>query len=227
MRLYFRASSVAQVSPTFPAGWTNTTGASRNLASQERSSSDTLANGTARTWTSGDMRLDRFYITGPMPAGIVLTGTTVTAYLRPFESNADDNAVPAFSLHVFSEDGATERIELLAVDSWAGAELATTTTNRNYVAGEELPTYVTVHGDRLAFGIGFTDAGGASPSATGVYGSSAATDVAANEVGTDAFNPWIEFSAALSFTMPGAVTPEPLTPAAWTPAAWTPTGWGQ
>lgn len=212
-RFYFRAASVAQVSPDFDAAWTNTTSAVRRLLAERVRSTDTIAAGTARTWTAGEVRLDRQYISPPLAAGVVFTGEDVTCYMRPLESNADDNAITQMGVRVVSEDGATVRATLLAVDHYGSStELATSATNRVFASAEALGDYTTVSGDRLVVEIGFTDSTGTSPSATGSYGSSAAADLAADEVSTTANNPWIQFSGSVGLLV--------------RPGEWTPVGWG-
>jgi hypothetical protein len=225
IRFYMRFTTAAPVSPIFDPAWTNTATALRRYLAPNRLAGDTIAQGDARTWNAGEVRLDRQYVGDPMAAGIVLTGALVRGLSRLSESNADDNAFIRLGLRVCSMDGTIIRATLLAVADYSngGAELPTGTQVTYRLAHEAVAVcaaYVTQHGDRLVFETGFTDVAGTTPSASMQYGSSNADDH--STVGSSSgFNPWLDISlvadsglASLSFlpSTDGSVQPYTVRP---------------
>lgn len=216
-RFYYRFTTAAPVSPTFDAAWTNTTGAVRRYLAPARLAADTLTGGDARTWSAGEVRLDRQYVSDRMEAGIVFTGAAVRSIIAVLESNADDNAFSRLGVRVCNGDGTVIRATLLAVADYsnAGTEYATSTATRRWAEATVAlcSAYVTEAGDRLVVEVGHSDATGTSPSATAIYGSASVDDH--SSVGSSSgFNPWIDFNieVPLLASTAGSVGPYTVSP---------------
>jgi hypothetical protein len=197
-RLYLRFTQAAEVSPSFSASWTNTTSSARHHLARDADATDTTGAGTNRSWTAGEVRLDRQYVSEKMRAGIVFDSATVTMVTRCNSSAADDNVFARFGVRILSADGATVRATLLAVGAHGSQTeyVVTPTAHIVIVAQDEaLSSYTTQAGDRIVVEVGFTDSAGTSPTARNYYGSSVASDWPETEgQPAAAGNPWVEFS---------------------------------
>lgn len=194
-RWWLRAALAAEVSPAFDAAWTETDSAVRRMLAPTPSSSDTIAAGTLLAWAAGEVQLDRQYVSQPLLGGVVLDAVTISAVVSMLEQAADDNATPRLGVRVVSEDGATVRETLLAVDNHAAAaELATSTETRILASAQAVTAYTTADGDRLVVEIGWSDTAGTSPRAQSRYGSSASADFALTAGLTTDLRPWLELS---------------------------------
>jgi hypothetical protein len=201
-RLYFPLDEAPAITPAFAAGWSyNSEGLRRKLADTKGSSAITIGSQIG-PWTSGQLALDRQYISTRMDAGITFTAavTTVKAQLMVREYNNGDN-VDRISLHIriLSEDGLTVRATLRNGAS-AQAEFVNNATHRNksHTAAGVSATYTTVLGDRLCVEIGYTDNSGSTPEASAKWGENA-TDLPENETQTTDGAGWIEFSNTITF----------------------------
>ncbi len=212
-RFYLSATAVAPVNPGF-GGWTRTSEADRRVMSPVKDNS-TIASKTmwaGAAAAANNTCLNRQFVSGPMVAGIAfVTSDTVKCVVRSAESATNDNInrFPTM-LKVYSEDGLTLRATLLSLlhrgpntTEW----IVTTLTNKRGLDGDVLGAgYTTVAGDRLVLEIGGQVSSSAGTSVTGTqsFGSSSASDLAENETGTAADNPWFESSRNIDFaTAPG------------------------
>jgi len=165
-----------------------------------------LACGTAKTSTAQAYpsistytapRTNNQFISGQWNAHDFTTSETVQAIIRALSDSATGTYI-AMSIRVISADGGTVRGTLF--EGLGPTAISNTAwTNRGLGAlGAAVAIQNNVSmlaGDRLCIEVG---AGG--PTGAGVYpyfGDAAASDLAANETGTDAYNPWVEFSATL------------------------------
>jgi len=127
--------------------------------------------------------------------------------VRALESNASANHCNQCIIRVVSNDGGTFRSPNL-VDFNSGAlsaeHVAGILTNRKLPrdwsgAGQSVNSVVASADDRIVIEIGVfaTLAGEENETSIFSFGDNAASDCAENETATNAFNPWIEFSADL------------------------------
>jgi hypothetical protein len=191
-----RAATASTITPSFDAAWTNTTSATRHDLSGVVDGTDTINVGDARTFSAGEVRLDRQFFTAPLSGGITLTGVTVKCVIRISESNADDNITARMGLRVFNEAGTAVRHTLLAVANHGSVtEFATSAATRIFAAAVTVTgTYTTQIGDRIVLEVGGADASGTSPSFTGIYGTSAQEDQTYVDASTANFKPWISLT---------------------------------
>lgn len=135
---------------------------------------------------------------------------TVKGQMRAEEDNTANNATIAFAVAVVSNNCDTLRGVLLntsASDNTAATppEFATTAVNRRFQDGSEsasmtLASLSIYDGDRIAVYMGARETRNSSTATYTLYnGSPSATDLAEDDTDTDDDNPWIEFSATLSF----------------------------
>lgn len=195
-RFYFRASTVAEVSPAFDGAWTNTSGALRRELGAFPSATDTVVQGSTISWTSGQLALDRQFVGPMMRGGVTLTGATFTGIIRHRELADSDNVTTLVGIRIVSADGATVRATLLPVDHYGtGLEFTTTFEGRILANAEALAAYTTIPGDRLVVEVGYADASGTTPQGNAIFGSSAVADMALTET-IQGLNAWCEFTPA-------------------------------
>lgn len=198
-RLYPNASTAAPVSVTEDAAW-DTSPTPRLLST----AGDTIAAGTLRSWTSGQLMCDRQFVSPMMKGGISFSGATVSGVMRCRQSSdVNDNVHSRICIRVVSRDGGTVRATLLAIGEYGtGTEFvaaASGAPSKIVADAEPLSSYTTQDGDRLVFENGATDNAGTTPQAVWVYGGSAGSDAFFIDGNTNNFNPWIEFSNDIEF----------------------------
>lgn len=207
-RFYFPASTSADVSPAFDAGWSNTSqGVRRRLVLQKGTSS--IADGTTSNLpgAANRQRLDRQYVSDPIAAQTI-TGT-LKMQLLVRESNADDNVDQLFlSVRVVSNDGSSFRGTLLSLGNYGPTtEYQTSQRNKKGADGDSLASVSAQDGDRIVVEIGHNNStAGTSPSATARYGENA-TDLPEDETTTSDGAGWIEFSNEILLKNPGTLAP--------------------
>lgn len=196
-RLYFSSTGAAAVSPAFDAAWTSTGSAVRRALRREYDST-ALTNGSTISWTSGQVALDRQYVSPPLAAQ-TLSGN-VRMQLRAREIAGTDNVRPYLGIHVFSEDGTTYRATLLTVGYYSSVtELPTTQTNTPWADGDALSSYTCVDGDRIVVEVGYSDVAGTTPQALARYGAPVSTEFGEDNTETADYVPWIEFHTSVLF----------------------------
>lgn len=201
-RLYLSSTQAAPISPAFNAGWTVTTSSERRLLRRHPPASGEAAGSTDRTFTTGDIRLDRQFVSQPLNAQTI-TGT-FSGQVRCREGLAAQNVFLRMILYVVSADGSVVRGVLLALADYGIPTEIVAGTARNHVianVGTAVTNVNAQFGDRIVFELGYTDAAGVAPRAI-VHYQAVVTDAdydAGNETDTGVKNPWIEFSQDLSF----------------------------
>lgn len=163
------------------------------------------------------------FVGPPMPAGInFTTAQTVKCVFRCLESATNDNINrQPIALKVYAANGTTLQATLKALGHYGPGTTEwsnTTLTNRQGADGDVLDTnYTTVAGDLLVLEIGgqVSSSGGTTVTGSIEVGSSAGADLAENETGTTANNPWLELSTTITFRFAAtaAVTTGPATAA--------------
>lgn len=188
-------------------GWELNTGYKSSRLVTSKIATPLVQWGTAETSTSGtyDVLVAQF-ISAPLQVQTI-TGT-VKGIIRTFESNAAADMRAQMNIRVVDELGSTVRGTLLTYDaSVLTSEFdATTYTNRKFplawsAPGTNLSSVTTTAFDRIVIEIGYRAHNTVSTSYTGSmeFGDAILNDLAEDEVSTDAYSPWIEFSQTLNF----------------------------
>lgn len=206
-RFYLDNTSEGTLTPSFDAGWTRNADGARFKMSPTKDGSAMVAD---TFWTGNPAAnstcLARQYISAPLSAGIgFVTTDTVKLVIRGQESGVNDNVNRCpVCIKVISRDGTTVQATLLGLSHYGPntTEWNTSLRNKQFLDGDALTAnYTTVLGDRLLIEVGAqVDAsGGTSVTGTLSFGSNSATDLAENETGTAADNPWFEISRTVTF----------------------------
>lgn len=196
-RFYFPTTTASEINPAFASGWTYTTEALRRKMVKTKGSSAITLGTQIGPWTSGQVALDRQYVSDPMPAGIDWTGVTVKMQLMTREFVNTDNSKCRMVLKIVNSSGVVQQTLLSLNDYGSNLEYINNATCRNHtwangdvVAG----TYVTSAGDRLVVEIGHTDApAGTTPEGACKFGENA-TDLPENQTQTSNGAGWLEVS---------------------------------
>ena len=201
-RLYLKSTGAAPVSPTYGAGWANTTLAARLAMQTTRiTSADTPVFCSSQAAPSNEDWLVRQYVSGQY--GAQTTSGTIKGQIQIFAD--DTSAYTVISAYVVSADGTTVRGSLLAETVSANAAPATgTRTNRYTPASTAISAVEMQNGDRIVVEVGFR-LNGTTIQAGLQIGDPSGTDLPENETGTSVNNPWVEFSmdfAAYAAAMP-------------------------
>jgi hypothetical protein len=196
------------ISPAYGGGWTTNTWAARKRMFTVK---DSTAMASTTFWANGAVAanattLVRQFVSDPMVAGIAFTtGSTIKCYIRCFESGANDNINrQPIGVYVYSNDGLTLRATMKTVAHIGPntTEWNTALRNKTLADGDVLGTgHTTLVGDRLVIEVGaqVSSAGGTTVTGTMSFGCNSATDIAENETGTTADNPWFEISNNITF----------------------------
>jgi len=148
------------------------------------------------------------YVIGPLAAQSI--SGTVRMVMKAMESTAAANANLAMAIKIIQPSGA-DRATLLAVTSSDAAsspyEIATSlNTKFVYTSAEVEPLTLTTQsasaGDYLVIEIGFRSATGTSRNISLRYGDNGGSDFAYTDSLTTDLNPWVEFSANLTWYEP-------------------------
>ena len=192
-RFYFPDNAAPAISPAFDAVWTNTAFATRHQLSTTKQGSAF----TSDTHTIDGGYLFRQYISPPLAAQFIDDMETAKAFIRALESDLASNAETYVVIRLFSGDGLTERTKFY--EGQDSLEFATSLTNRELVTLTNFYNgYNAQIGDVLVVEIGAWNTGG-EYSASIEFGDNSASDLPEDEVSTDQYCPWIEFSQDLVF----------------------------
>ncbi len=205
-RFYFDASTAADVTASYDAGWEYQSEAGRYKLNRTKGSSAITIGTQIGPWTAGsaNQALDRQYISDPIEAQTI--SGTVKGQVMSREYNTSDNVNRMYiTVKVVSNDGSSVRGTLLALNTYyTNAELISNVTHRNAIlANSDTVTNVTAQqGDRILIEIGF----GSSTTQTTPEGSCKwgenASDLPENETQTTDGAGWFEFSADITFYTP-------------------------
>jgi len=210
-RIYLPASSAAPtITPAVGAGWTATapTGFVRVRGSTTKTATaladHTSAGGTA---TSPSTAVFRQYIVGPLSAQTI--SGSITGVIRGLESATQQNGTVAINIRQVSSAGAhvNDLLAVSASDNTAATppEFGTTAATRRFQDAAEAVTLTLTSrtftdGQYLVIEIGTRKSDTSTTrTATLRFGDSAATDFAHTDGLTTDLNPWVEFSANLTF----------------------------
>lgn len=210
-RMYPAATSAAQVSPTFDAGWVSTTGAvRRRLALTKASATETRATVTVTSGANNET-LGFQCVSDPLDGAQTITGT-VTIMTRGRELATTDNVDRrARGIRVVSGDGSTVRGTLLTQGFNASdtAELGTSVTGYRAANATSLSSVSAQDGDRIVVELGYgMSSTGTTPQFDMVVGGNG-TDCANADGTSTGTVPWVEFSQDLTFktvTAPTSIT---------------------
>lgn len=207
---FYLSSERSQFTPTFDGSWEDT---SLPLSVSPRFSSSPTKRNTPwlvrdNTETSSSSTLDALvgqFVSEPLAAQNI--SGDVKGVIRAMQSTADSDMRAQMVIRVLSYDFQTVRGTLLAHDvSALTSEFALTLTNRKFPlawtgSGATLTSVAAQDGDRLVIEVGFRAHNTSTANRTGSldFGDSSGSDLAEDEVSTTQGNPWIEFSATLTF----------------------------
>lgn len=200
-RVYFPATTAADVSPAFDAGWSSTVDAlRRKLSLTKGASAPTLTTNVAlASFTAGYSALTRQYVSDPLVAGIVMNGTVKGQIIARASAANDDIDQMLLAVKVVSSDGTIVRATLLPLGNYANtANLGVGVSNHNekLADGDAVTPYTTQLNDRLVIEIGFgtSTALGDTPVGRAWFGETG-LDLPEDETDTDTTKaPWMEFS---------------------------------
>ncbi len=192
----------APISPAFSTEWGVTGSAERAAllltSGQTAITSKTTASNTSVAWV-----LNRQYISAPLAAQTI--SGTISGQVRGNSSNAAAVHSSAVSVRYLSNDGTTIRGTGLPIGSGSSA-FTTTLTNRITPTGTTLTNVAVSEGDRIVIEIGARqNASSSNRTATQSFGNNAASDLAFEQTGTAALNPWISFSSNIKFLNSGTI----------------------
>ncbi len=201
-RFYLPSTGLAAVSPGFDGVWDSSTG------SPDRIRCVTTKLGSAMTdkTLSPDVAIADFllrqYVSDPIAAQTI-TGGTVKGQIRMYEGVKQQNAMSDILIKVVSNDGATVRGTLEALNTGVN-ELAIGALTNRYTPGSTGVTEVIAEdGDRIVFEIGIYKDSTRTTNLVISFGDDhATTDLGENETDTAAYNPWVEFSQTINFYTP-------------------------
>lgn len=206
-RFYMDPTATPAFTPGF-AAWTRTSEGVRRQMSRNKfgTAMTNLTTGANASIAANATMLVAQFSSLPMLAGNAFATTdTIKGYVRCLESAANDNINRTpMTLKVYAADGTTLQATLKALGAYGPntTEWNTSLRNKTLADGDTLDAnYTTVFGDFLVLEIGGqVDAtGGTSVTGTMSIGSNSATDLAENETGTAADNPWFEISRTIQF----------------------------
>lgn len=213
-RFYFPSTGAPAVSPAFGGGWGTTTNADRRAMVTTRISS-------AMTEVSGagnaavDQQLLRQYVSSQALAAQTLSGS-IKGQVRVRRGNFGGGDPGSLAVRVAKCDSTGSTVtEILSVQYTSRITTpprlngVDTATNRRFEQGSsdfalDLASTSIDAGDYLIVEIGYDDAtSNTSRFVRATFGDDSSTDLAEDESTTAADNPWIEFSADISFDSGG------------------------
>lgn len=210
-RFYLPSTGVAAVSPAFGSGWESTANADRIAMVTTRINSAMTTKDGAGDAGADQEQLLRQYVSAPLAAQ-TLSGS-VKGVAR-FISTTAGNGRPAIRIAKCANDG-TSVVEILAITfSSNNIDLppatATSLTNRRFEEGADdfvlnFADVTITAGDRLIVEPGYRDHTTNTGRFVSIsFGDNSGTDLPEDETTTAANNPWVEFSADISFQGAGA-----------------------
>lgn len=205
-RLYLPSTGAAAVNPSFSAGWEDTGGADR-IALATAAGGSTAQTGKTVTDANNTIDTDllaRQYVSPPLNGAQTISGT-IKGQVKASESANPQNAFPQMTVYVVSNDGLTVRGTAMAMHSSAlSSEFSTSNVNRKFPLAALSPvTLSSVSAsdcDRIVIEYGSrNNSTGTGATITLVFGDDSASDLAENETQSTTADPWVEFSATISF----------------------------
>lgn len=203
-RVYLPSTGTPGISPAFGSDWQHTSNADRISGVTTRINSGMTGKAGLATVDLND-QLGRQYLVGPLAAQTI--AGTISGVCRASSTNLGIGE-QALSLSKCAIDGSgvTLIVAVNATTADDGYPGATATARQFWVDGSITDTTIDIPstdldaGDYLLVEIGWRKSTanlGRFP--TWIFGDDSGTDLGANETDTAANNPWVEFSADLSF----------------------------
>jgi len=195
-RFYFENTNFTTFSPQFSGFWAYTSEAGRyNLVDYK--SNNPLITGTTIGPTWNGAGLDRQYITEPLSAQTI--NGTVTGQLMVREYNPGDNVNRLVTCIKAIDGSGNLRGRVLTTGNYSNTttEFVNNVSHRNKIiaTNTSLTSVAIQSGDRLVIELGYTEAAGATPEASALWGSlTSLADLPADETQTTLGIPFIEFS---------------------------------
>lgn len=200
-RFYLRATAdTTNITPTPSADWEDTSALVRSWTRTTKSGDTITTVNFADGSNANRDILFHQYISLPLTPGQTITGAQALQFVvRASEVTSNNNLFTALGVRVIN--GSTVQKTMLAV-SRDDVEISFTgLVNRDLTATSAAGNYTTVLGDQLVIEIGY----GGDPSGSNDHdgalslGDSSATDLAANDTGIAANNPWVDLADTLTF----------------------------
>lgn len=206
-RFYFPVSTASDLTPSFDAGWEDTSEALRRQLARTKGSSAITLGSQIGPWTANNttQALDRQYVSEPLAAQTI--SGTVSGQLMVREYATGDNADQSW-LGIFVCNSSGSKVATLLTLAARGPvlEFISNATHRNktLAAAIALTSYSCAAGDRIVVEIGYGCSGAtASPEASAKWGENA-TDLPANETQTTDGAGWVELSGTIAYLHTGS-----------------------
>jgi hypothetical protein len=197
-RLYFEATNVPAITPTFHASWVDNTQAVRRKLAQAKAAGTETRSGTL-SGAAGNNTLVAQLTSDPIDAQTI--SGTFSCSVRARELAGTDNINQRVrNIRVFSGDGLTLRGTLFAHGiSGVTTEYGTALSGIQFASGNGMSSVVCSAGDVIVVEIGPGESGtGTTPNWDFVLGGNG-TDHAITNGDTTGTVPWIEFSGTITF----------------------------
>lgn len=202
-RFYLPSTGAAAVSPTPDTGWEVTTGFDRIAAVTTKITSAMTNKSIPTTSTVNGDVLARQYVSAAISAQTI--SGTVKAQMRALKNTADP-LNDAMGMRVVSNDGTTVTGTFLAVASYKATAMNTALRNKTYADGDTITSVTANANDRIVIELGGREPSGDVVGGQINFGDDSGTDLAEDETTTTANNPWVEFSATITFATSGPPT---------------------
>lgn len=206
-RLYFEATTAADVSPGFSAGWASTAQAvRRKLRTTQQAATETLAGALAGT--AGDEDLIVQLISPPLSGDQTVSGTaTIVSRGRELAGTDNINNRPR-AIRVVKPDLTDRGVPEVKTNPTSTTELATSLAGQQHMTNGAITSVSALDGDRIVVEIGYRESGtGTTPNWEMLLGGTGTDHGTASNNDATGTVPWLEFSANLVFQS-GAPAPE-------------------
>jgi len=200
-RFYLPSSLSTTITPAYSSEWERTADADRRgMVTFRVNSALTTKTSYENVTTAPYDFLTRQYISEPLEAQTI--SGYVKGQIRCYEDNAAMDYCAAIIIKIVSSDGGTVRGTLLSYfPASLSSEYATSLTNRYFPPNVAITSVNAQAGDRIVVEIGTRSFNVVSSgyNAYHRFGDAAAADLPEDESTTSDYNPWIEFSANITF----------------------------
>jgi hypothetical protein len=198
-RLYFEATTAADVSPAYGSGWaSNAEAVRRKLRTSQQAATETRSGALAGTADDNDLIVQ--LISPPLSGDQTISGTaTIVSRGRELAGTDNINSRPR-ALRVIKPD-LTDRGVLQAYTIPASTtELSTSLAGQQHMTNGSITSVSALNGDRIVVEIGYRESGtGTTPNWEMVLGGTGTDHGTAANNDTTGTVPWLEFSANLVF----------------------------
>lgn len=206
-RLYFEATTAADVSPAYGSGWaSNAEAVRRKLRTTQQAATETRSGSLAGT--TGDEDLIVQLISPPLQGDQTVSGTcTIVSRGRELAGTDNINNRPR-AIRVVKPDLTDRGVPEPKTNPASTTELSTTLAGQQHMTNGSIVSVSALDGDRIVVEIGYRESGtGTTPQWDMVLGGTGTDHGTAANNDTTGTVPWLEFSANLTFQS-GAPAPE-------------------